>query len=172
MKVMRGKFILITLFVLILDHLTKYVVSRALDLYDAIEIIPGYFRIAYVRNWGVAFGYFAEPQSTWKPYLLGCLAVVAVVVIIIYSSRMPSQRVLLQVALAVTMGGILGNFIDRVMRGWVVDFIELHVKDSFHWPTFNIADSAITIGIALLLIDTLRHPDPDVSSEEAGSLPQ
>ncbi len=169
---MKGKFILVALLVLIADHLTKYIVSRAMNLYDSIEVIPGYFRIAYVRNWGVAFGYFAEPGSTWKPYLLACLAIVAVVVIIVYSSRMPSQRVLLQVALAVTMGGILGNFIDRVLRGWVVDFIELHIGDSLHWPTFNVADSAITIGIALLLIDTLRHPDPDVSREEADSLPQ
>jgi signal peptidase II len=87
------------------------------------------------------------------------MAVVAVVVIVIYSSRMPSNRVLLQLALAVTMGGILGNFTDRIMRGFVVDFIEFHYREAFYWPTFNVADSAITIGIALLLIDTVKNPE-------------
>ena len=118
----------------------------------------------------MAFGIFQESQSAWKPYLLAGLAVLAVVVIAIYSSRMPSDRLLLQLALAVTMGGILGNFTDRILRGSVVDFIELHIKDSFHWPTFNIADSAITIGIALLMVDALKHPDRGVSVGKADSL--
>jgi signal peptidase II len=121
--------------------------------------------LTYVRNFGVAFGYFKDPGAAWKPYLLAGLAVVAVVVIIIYSSRVPLERVLLQAALAVTMGGILGNFTDRIMRGWVVDFIDLHIKDTFSWPTFNVADSAITIGIAMLLIDALKRRDPDVCHE-------
>jgi signal peptidase II len=118
----------------------------------------------------VAFGIFQESQSAWKPYLLAGLAVVAVVAIAIYSSRMPAERSLLQFALAVTMGGILGNFTDRILRGSVVDFIELHIRDSFHWPTFNIADSAITIGIAMLMVDALRHPDRGVSVEKADSV--
>jgi signal peptidase II len=169
---MRGKFVLITLLVLVLDNLTKYIVSTAIDLNSSIEIIRGYVRLTYVRNFGVAFGYFKDPGSAWKPYLLAGLAVAAVVVIIIYSCRVPLERVLLQVALAVTMGGILGNFTDRIMRGWVVDFIDLHIKDAFSWPTFNVADSAITIGIAMLLIDTLKRQDPDVRHKEADSLQQ
>lgn len=169
---MRGKFVLITLLVLVLDNLTKYIVSTAIDLNSSIEIIRGYVRLTYVRNFGVAFGYFKDPGSAWKPYLLAGLAVVAIVVIVIYSCRVPLERVLLQVALAVTMGGILGNFTDRVMRGWVVDFIDLHIKDTVSWPTFNVADSAITIGIALLLIDTLKRRDPDVRHEEVDSLQQ
>jgi signal peptidase II len=72
---------------------------------------------------------------------------------------MPTDRVLLQLALAITLGGILGNFVDRVAHGFVIDFIELHIKDAFHWPTFNLADSAITIGIVLLLIDTVKNPE-------------
>ena len=167
---MKGKFFLITLGVLVLDHLTKVRVSTTMNLFDAIEIIPGYLRISYVRNTGVAFGLFDGHPSPWKPYLLAAMAVIAVGVIVVYSWHMPSGRVLLQSALAVTAGGILGNFIDRIMYGSVVDFIEFHIHDSFSWPTFNVADSAITIGIAMLLIDTLRHPDRDVSHEEADSL--
>lgn len=169
---MKGKFILVTLIVFVLDHLTKYRVSTAMKLFEVKEIIPGYLRISSVRNSGVAFGLFDGPQLPWKPYLLAAMAVVAVIVIVIYSLRMPPERMLLQMALAVTAGGILGNFVDRIMHGSVVDFIEFHIKDSFHWPTFNLADSAITIGIAMLLIDTLIHTDQDVSHEEADSLQQ
>ena len=172
--VIKGKFVLVTLLVLVLDHLTKYIVSlnMSADPDRTVDVIPGFFRLSYVRNYGVAFGYFNDSGSAWQPYLLAALAVVAVIVIAIYSSRMPSERVLLQTALAVTMGGILGNFIDRIMRGSVVDFIDLHIRNSFRWPTFNIADSAITIGIAMLLIDTLRHPEKDVGDEGADSLQQ
>jgi signal peptidase II len=167
---MKVKFLLVTLTVFALDHLTKYLVSTSMNLHGGVDIIPGFFRLSYVLNSGVAFGIFQESQSAWKPYLLSGLAIIAVVVIAVYSSRMPTERWLLQVALAVTMGGILGNFADRMLRGSVVDFIELHLKDRFHWPTFNLADSAITIGIALLLIDALRHPDHTVSPGEADSL--
>ncbi len=163
---LKGRFLLTSLIIVLLDHITKYSVSSTMRLGEAIEVIPGYLRIAYARNFGVAFGYFNNPDSVWRPYLLGGLAAVAVVVILVYSSRMSSQRVMLQVALAVTMGGILGNFVDRILRGSVVDFIEVHFRDSFHWPTFNIADTAITFGIALLLIDAFKHPDGEVVHEE------
>ncbi len=169
---MRSKFALITVMVLLLDHFTKYLVSARMEFRDTIEILPGFLRLSYVRNSGVAFGFFQDFNAAWKPYLLGGLAAVAVVVILVYAWRMPPERSLLQTALAVTLGGILGNFMDRVMHGSVVDFIEVHVKDSFHWPTFNVADSAITIGIALLLIDTLRHSGQDVGHEKADPLEQ
>ena len=156
---MRNRYYLLALSVFILDHFTKWLVRSRMELHEAIELIPGFARISYVRNSGVAFGLFADIQSVWKPYILASMAVIAVVVILMYSARMPSNRVLLQLALAITLGGILGNFTDRIMHGFVVDFIELHIKEVFHWPTFNVADSAITIGIALLLVDTVKHPE-------------
>ena len=156
---MRNRYYLLAVLVFVLDHLSKWLVRSKMDLHEAIELIPGFARISYVRNSGVAFGLFAEIQSVWKPYILASMAVIAVVVILMYSARMPSNRVLLQLALAITLGGILGNFTDRILHGFVVDFIELHIKDVFHWPTFNVADSAITIGIGLLLVDTVKHPE-------------
>ena len=156
---MRNRYYLLALSVFILDHFTKWLVRSRMELHEAIELIPGYARISYVRNSGVAFGLFADIQSVWKPYILASMAVIAVVVILMYSARMPSNRVLLQLAMAITLGGILGNFTDRILHGFVVDFIELHIKEVFHWPTFNVADSAITIGIALLLVDTVKHPE-------------
>lgn len=167
---MKGRFFLIALGILGVDILTKLRVSTTMGPADAIEIIPGYLRFSYVRNSGVAFGLFDGHPSPWKPYVLAALAVIAVVVIVYYSLRTPAERVLLQTALAVIAGGVLGNFIDRIVHGSVVDFIEFHIRDSFHWPTFNIADSAITIGIAMLLIDTLKNSDQDAARGE--TIPQ
>jgi signal peptidase II len=169
---MKLKFVLITAIVLVLDHATKYWVTSALSLGESIEVIRGYLRISYVINYGVAFGLFAEPQSAWKPYFLAAMAVIAVVVIVIYSLRTPAGRQFLQSALAITTGGILGNFSDRLLHGSVVDFIEVHFKNQFYWPTFNVADTAITIGIAMLLIDSLRHPETEAIPEKADSLQQ
>jgi len=158
---MKYKFCLLTLGVLVLDHVTKWLARTRLDPERAIEVIPGYLRISYVSNTGVAFGLFRDLDSPWKPYVLAAMAIVAVVVIFVYSSRMPSSRRLLQSALAVIMGGILGNFVDRILQGYVVDFIEFHIRDNFYWPTFNVADSAITVGIGLLLIDAVKNTEPD-----------
>ena len=158
---MKYKFCLLTLGVLVLDHVTKWLARTKLDPERAIEVIPGYLRISYVSNTGVAFGLFRDLDSPWKPYVLAAMAIVAVVVIFVYSSRMPSSRRLLQSALAVIMGGILGNFVDRILQGYVVDFIEFHIRDNFYWPTFNVADSAITVGIGLLLIDAVKNTEPD-----------
>jgi signal peptidase II len=158
---MKIKYYWITLLVFVLDHAAKWLAITRLDGRDAIEIIPGYLRLSFVRNSGVAFGLFEEIHSAWKPYILAVMAVVAIIVILVYSARMPLNRILLQGALAMTMGGILGNFADRVMHGSVVDFIEFHINESFHWPTFNVADSAITIGIALLLIDAMKNPEAE-----------
>jgi signal peptidase II len=158
---MKYKFYVLTLAVLVLDHVTKWLARDRLDPEHAIELIPGYLRISYVSNTGVAFGLFRDLDSPWKPYVLAAMAIVAVIVILVYSLRMPSSRILLQCALAVIMGGILGNFVDRILQGYVVDFIEFHIRDVFHWPTFNVADSAITVGIGLLLIDAVKNPELD-----------
>jgi signal peptidase II len=167
---MKGRFFLIVLGILVCDYLTKIRVSTAMSLSDIVEIIPGYLRFSHVRNSGVAFGLFDGHPSPWKPYLLAAMAVIAVAAIVLYSVRMPATRVLLQTALAVVTGGILGNFIDRITHGFVVDFIEFHIRDSFHWPTFNVADSAITVGIAMLLIDTLKNSDQGAVPGETDSV--
>ena len=163
---MKRKSYLIAVLILILDQATKWLASARLDGHEAIEIIPGYLRLSFIRNSGVAFGLFTEVQSAWKPIILSLLAVAAIIVIVVYSRRMTSRRILLRVALAIIMGGILGNLADRLVHGSVVDFIEFHVHESFYWPTFNVADSAITIGIALLLMDALRNPQGGESRKD------
>lgn len=157
---MKNRFYLLSALILLLDHATKWLVRTRLDPFRPIEIIPSYLQFSHVRNSGVAFGLFRDFNAPWKPYALAAMAVAAVIVILVYSSRIPAGRTLLQLALAIVAGGILGNFTDRIAHGFVTDFIDFHVKDAFYWPTFNVADSAITVGIALLLIDTVKNPDP------------
>lgn len=169
---MKHKYYLISLLVLILDHATKWAVCVKLDAERPIEIVPGYLRLSYAHNTGVAFGLFDKVESAWKPYVLGGLAVVAVIIILIYSARMPRSRTLLHWALAITMGGILGNFADRILRGHVIDFIEFHIHEAFYWPTFNVADSAITIGIALLLIETVKNSADEKAAEQSPEVEQ
>ena len=146
--------------ILLLDYLTKVWAIDALKTpRRAIEVIPGFFDFSYAENTGVAFGILNSAEYAWKPYALGALAVVAVAAIIFYYHKSPSERKLLHFALALTTGGILGNLGDRIFRGYVVDFIEWHIRDSFYWPNFNIADSAICVGIAFLIIDMIKNPD-------------
>lgn len=155
---MKSRFYILALLVVLVDHVTKWIVRWQMEGSQPIEIVPGFLRLRYVLNSGVAFGLLEDAQFAWKPYVFAGMAVVAVIVIVIYGARAPANRTLLQVALAITTGGIVGNFIDRVTRGLVVDFIEIHVRGYFYWPTFNVADSSITVGIALLLIDTVKNP--------------
>lgn len=162
---MKNKYCLITLIVLILDHLAKWWAFVALAPQRTVDIIPGYLSLAYVQNTGVAFGLFDTVESLWKPYILGALALAAIVVISLYIRHTPADRKLLHLALAVTMGGIWGNLLDRIFRGYVIDFIEFHIRDIFYWPNFNVADSAISIGIALLVIDTIINPAVEEAPE-------
>ena len=166
---LKNKYYSVAFIILLVDYLTKWMVRVRLDPIQSVEIIPGYLRLSYWQNSGVAFGLFDAVASVWKPYILAALAVVAVVAIVVYGAHMPPERKLLRAALAVIIGGILGNLVDRIVRGYVIDFIDFHIYDTFHWPTFNVADSAITIGIALLLIDTVKNPavNPTVK-EDAG----
>jgi signal peptidase II len=163
---MRNKYYLAAILIVILDHITKWWMSLNL-VFHPIEIFPGYLRLSLVHNSGVAFGLFSGDTSQLKPYLLAAMAIVALGAIFLYARHMPPDRRLLQWALSITMGGILGNFLDRIFRGYVVDFIEFHVHDSFYFPNFNVADSSITIGIALLLIDTVCNPGIDEIAESA-----
>ena len=146
--------------ILLMDYLTKIWAKDALQAPQrSIEVISGYFDFSYAENTGVAFGLFDSSLYVWKPYVLAALAIMAIAAIVFYYHKSPGNRRLLHFALALATGGILGNLGDRIFRGYVVDFIEWHMRDSFYWPNFNIADSAICVGIALLMIDAIKNPD-------------
>jgi signal peptidase II len=155
----RFPYIFLVLFILLLDRWTKWLIDTRLLLNQTIVVIDGFFNITYVRNTGVAFGILDSVQSSMKSTLLAILTVGAVIGVIVYSWRTPLSQKLLQAALSLILAGALGNLYDRVRYGYVIDFIEIYFRD-YRWPSFNVADSAITTGVALLAIEMFRKESP------------
>jgi signal peptidase II len=157
---MRSIAVIIGFSVFALDLITKWWVKGTpwLDYYPVIE---GFLTIQFVKNEGIAFGLLHSLQSDWKPIILSLIAVIAVSIVLYYIYLTPSDQRLSLFALGLLLGGILGNFVDRLMHQYVTDFITLHWKDYFAWPTFNVADSAITTGVFVILIQTLFVKKPE-----------
>ena len=144
---------------LVLDRWTKVLIQKRFDLNESISLIDGFFNITYVRNTGVAFGIFSSISSPAKSLLLSIFTACAAVVVVTYSVRSPVDNRLLQIALSLILGGALGNLYDRLAYVYVVDFLEFYLG-SYHWPSFNIADSAISTGVALLALEIIRNEAP------------
>jgi signal peptidase II len=156
----RLPYLLLVFVVLILDRLTKVGIRNRFEVNESASVIDGLFNITYVRNTGVAFGILSSISSPAKTVLLSVFTAFAAGVVIVYSLRSPTRNRLLQVALALILGGALGNLYDRLAYGYVVDFLEFYVG-SYHWPAFNVADSAITVGVGLLAIEIIKNEAPD-----------
>jgi signal peptidase II len=165
------RYLLISFGVMALDQWTKWLVELHLPHHAAETVIPGFLNLTHVRNTGVAFGLFASDGNgtNWTLTILGLVALTAVGV---YFWLAPSKDRWLLVALALVVGGAVGNLIDRIASGAVTDFIDVYVG-GHHWPSFNVADSAISIGIVLMAIDSFRphrhsdepHPDDEKPAE-------
>jgi len=138
--------------VLTLDQITKLAVVRALELHEAIPL-TGFFNLVRAHNPGAAFSLFAD-QPGWQRGFFIAVALVASG-FILHLLRKTRGRTLFCVALALILGGAVGNLIDRVLYGYVIDFLDFYVG-RWHWPVFNVADSAITVGAVLLVLDSLR----------------
>src|SRR5262245_37858921 len=158
LKIMRTKsaYILGAAIVLIADQLTKAWATASLKPIVYIEVIPGFFRLSYATNRGVAFSLFADSQLDIR-WILSAVSLVAALFVLSYFRRAPADKQLLNFSLALLIAGIVGNMIDRVRMGEVVDFIELHWQGLYSWPTFNVADSAICVGAVLLALEMLRE---------------
>ena len=122
---------------------------------QTIELIP-YFQLTYMRNQGAAFS-FLSGAGGWQRWFFIGLAIVASVFIFVWLRKLDPSRRREAVAWALVLGGALGNLIDRILYGYVIDFLDVYVGD-WHWPAFNVADSAITVGVALLLLDSFKAP--------------
>jgi signal peptidase II len=155
----RLPYLLVAAATLALDRWTKALIQKRFGLNESISVIDGFFNITYVRNTGVAFGIFDPLSLPAKSVLLSAFTAFAVVVVITYSVRSPLRNRLLQIALALILGGAVGNLYDRLAYGYVVDFLEFYAG-AYHWPSFNIADSAISIGVVLLALEILRDEAP------------
>jgi signal peptidase II len=154
----RGAYLMVSVAVLFLDQWTKGLVTRSLEVHQSRSIIQDVFDLTYVRNTGAAFGLFASVDSSVKAVLLNSVAVIVFLVVSAYALRSSHKSVRLQVGLALILGGAVGNLLDRVRFGYVVDFLDFAVS-GHHWPAFNIADSAICIGVGLLFLDMLQQDE-------------
>jgi signal peptidase II len=149
------KWLGLALLIIVADHLTKFWVSSTLDYQEAIPVLP-FFSLVLVHNTGAAFSFLADAGG-WQRWFFVAVGAAATVIIVRLLVR-HAQEPRLAFALALVLGGALGNVIDRVVLGHVVDFLYFHYRD-FAWPAFNVADSAITVGAILLIWDSLRGKD-------------
>jgi len=145
----------LALAVVVLDQLTKAVVRHRFRLYESHDIIPGLVSLVHGRNRGMAFGVLSSGGLPAQAIVLAVLSAAVLLLVIVHWRRLGEGPRLLRVALALVAGGAIGNLIDRVRLGYVTDFVHVYWR-RYEWPDFNVADSAITIGIVLLLVDALR----------------
>src|SRR5437588_1777109 len=154
---MRRLHFLIAVSIVFLDRVAKWVIAKEIPLHDSIQVIPDFFRLTHVENRGAAFGLFAESPSEWKIAVLVLFSIVALVIVSALLWRNSHALTMTGSALALILGGAVGNLWDRLVSGHVVDFLDFYV-DSYHWPAFNVADSAIVIGAVLLVAEILFKP--------------
>ena len=157
MNNMKGKTPFLFIFVLIaaLDQLTKFLVSSEMHLFERIEVIPGFFHILYIRNSGVVWGLLSSGSGSLIQKLITLLSIIALGAVAWFFIRLPRHCRMELTGLSLVAGGAAGNLADRILHGSVVDFLHFSVG-AWAWPTFNVADSAITIGVLLLALSLWR----------------
>lgn len=136
--------------VAILDQLSKYVVVQNIKLGSGIEVIPGFFNLVHVLNRGAAFGVLNRGDISWQRWFFVGISLLALVVIFFMTRLSRPEERIQHIGLGLIFGGALGNLVDRLHLGMVIDFLDLYLG-AYHWPAFNVADSAITIGAILLI---------------------
>jgi signal peptidase II len=157
-RILRKKnilFLAITVLVVLLDQATKAWIISTMRLYDSFTVIGGFFNITYVRNPGAAFGFLAAAPPMFRYTFFIVVTVAAILLILHYLRISRIEAPSLVSALSLILAGAVGNLIDRVRFGEVVDFLDVYLS-SYHWPAFNVADSAITVGAAILILVLLQ----------------
>jgi signal peptidase II len=157
--------------VLLVDRATKLLIQDSVPRWDVYVVIPGVFNIVHTENRGAVFGIMAESAVEWRAVMLVGLSLVITVFIaaLLWQSTSPASRTGwgLRIALALIVGGAAGNLYDRLSQGSVTDFLQVFIG-SYEWPSFNVADSAISVGVCLFLVDVIRHRrQPDGSRNAA-----
>ena len=144
------------LLVLVADQVTKQVVIANMQLFDSIDLLP-FFNLTYVRNYGAAFSFLSDAGG-WQRWFFTLIAVVISCVLAVWLARNSKTQLKLNLALSLVLAGAIGNLIDRSVYGYVIDFLHLYYQN-WHYPAFNIADSAICIGAALLIWDSFSNDE-------------
>nr|CBX31389.1 Lipoprotein signal peptidase [uncultured Desulfobacterium sp.] len=148
------KLIFIAGIVILLDQATKIIVLKYMPLYHSISIIPGFFNLTHIHNPGGAFGFLAGQSPFVRKLAFIVVSFLALCFILYFYRVTPRKYPMLATALALIFGGAAGNLVDRIRFGKVVDFLDIYIRN-LHWPAFNIADSAISIGMCILLFHIL-----------------
>ncbi|MES9870010.1 MAG: signal peptidase II [Sedimenticola sp.] len=146
-----------------LDQVSKQLVESSLMLYEAVPVMP-FFNLTLAYNEGAAFSFLSD-QGGWQRWFFSGLALLVSIILVIWISRLQQRERLIAISLSLIVGGAIGNLIDRVLFGHVIDFLDLYYGQ-WHWPAFNIADSAIFVGVVLMLLDAFRG-EPE-ESRQAG----
>jgi len=157
------KWLWLSLIALILDQWSKIAISGSMSLYESIILIPG-FNLTYVHNTGAAFSFLSEAGG-WQRWFFAAMALIISVVLTVWLYRLKSHETLLAVALALVLGGAIGNLIDRLAYGYVIDFLDVYYQ-TWHWPAFNVADMAISGGVFLMLLENFGIGTGKVDSNE------
>jgi signal peptidase II len=147
------RFYAISFAIVILDQLTKKIILAKMALRDVVEV-TSFFDIVHLHNYGAAFS-FLHNAGGWQRYFLSAISILVSIVLPFYIKK-NQHDIFLAMGLTLVLGGAIGNLVDRLFLGYVVDFVSLHIDDVFYWPAFNVADSAISLGVMLLIYDALK----------------
>ena len=154
MKIKYLILLALTPLILMADQLTKIYIDRTIQLYDSIPVIDGLFSITYLRNRGAAFSFLAD--ASWRLPFFILATVIAVIAILVAFTKLRDDQRFAAISLTLILSGAVGNLIDRVRLGEVIDFLDVY-WGRHHWPAFNVADSAICVGVACLALDMFRE---------------
>jgi signal peptidase II len=146
--------------VVVVDQVTKWIILKQVDLYQAITVVPGFFNITHILNPGGAFGFLSQQSPLVRGIVFLLMSFLAVGLILWFYCKTPPTHRFLASGFALIFGGAVGNLIDRVRFGHVVDFLDFYIG-GWHWPAFNVADSAITTGIAIFLLHVVLGRMPE-----------
>ena len=144
----------LALIIIVIDQWTKWLAETKLTFHDPVPVIEPFLNWTLAYNYGAAFSFLADAGG-WQKWFFSGLALLMSLFLIIYLLKAPRKATLLSLGLAMVLGGALGNLIDRLLHGHVIDFIHVHYADVWHYPIFNIADIAISLGVVLIVIDML-----------------
>ncbi|MEB2653655.1 signal peptidase II [Pseudomonas siliginis] len=161
----RLSWLWLSLLVLVIDQASKFYFEARLEMFQQIVIIPDLFSWTLAYNTGAAFSFLAD-SSGWQRWLFALIAIVVSAVLVVWLKRLGRNETWLAVALALVLGGALGNLYDRIALGHVIDFILVHWQNRWYFPAFNIADSAITVGAIMLALDMFKSKKTEEAAHD------
>ncbi|MCE5210523.1 MAG: signal peptidase II [Deltaproteobacteria bacterium] len=156
-------FILGAAAIVVLDQITKAAIVKNFILHEARPVIEGFFNLVYVMNPGAAFGFLAGASETFRYLFFIGITVLVIVLIIYYIAESKSQNMLFIISMTLIFAGAVGNLIDRIRYGAVVDFLDFYIR-TWHWPAFNVADSSISLGAVLMIWGMITQRKKQIAS--------